>query len=132
VDPIVGSVSTSVGTTVAVALGRIVEPVSFGILVALGVKVPVASGVFLRTGVLIAVGRSVLTGSIVKVDFSFGVLQALNNTPNKTMIISHTIYFLIFLELVVKTAFTGSVQVIHPTICRAVFWWLNSLSTFAD
>jgi hypothetical protein len=71
VDPIVGSVSTNVGTTVAVALGRIVGLVSFGISVVLGVKVTVASGVFLRTGVLIAVGRSVLTGSIVKVGGNF-------------------------------------------------------------
>ena len=37
----------------------------------------------------------------------FGVLLSACNTPNKTMIISHTIYFLIFLELIVKTAFLG-------------------------
>jgi hypothetical protein len=60
-----------VGTKVAVAVDGFVEPVSFGMSVVLVVKVTVASSVFLRTGVLIAVGRSVPTGSFVKVGCSF-------------------------------------------------------------
>jgi hypothetical protein len=69
--------------------------VGFGISGGVGKKVAVASDVFVGAEILEAVGSSELDGSVVKTGPSFWELQAPRITTNKTIIISHTIFFLI-------------------------------------
>jgi hypothetical protein len=68
VAPIVGSVSTNVGTIVAATVVNIGELVVIGVLVPFDMKISIASGVLLRTSVLFFVAVA-LAGLFVMVSF---------------------------------------------------------------